>query len=139
MTQTQKMYRLAWIVFVALLLVRATTLAAPADVGLVPAALLQADPEASTYALWLAFLAIATTVASSLFLHFPAGWSDWRKRATVAVISMLLSIGGAYYEHTLDAADWGRTWLIVFLAASGLYVVIVKPLNDAIKRGVPAA
>lgn len=104
-------------------------------------ALLQFDPNAdmSTYALWLAFLAIASSVASSLVLYFPTNWSHWRKRGVVALFSLLLSLGSAFYEGRLDITDWSRTWIIIFLSASGFYVVISKPLGSLLKQGTAPA
>lgn len=100
---------------------------------LIAVVLLQVDVDPSTYELWIAALAILTTLGSSLILAIPSHWGPWAKRGVVAAIALALSLGGTFYEGRLDNEDWGRTWLIVFLGATAIYTLIVKPVTAAFK------
>lgn len=96
--------------------------------------LLQSPPsEPTTYELWVAALAILTTMGSAAVLYIPAHWGPWAKRAVVAAIAGALSLAGLYYEGKLDVTDWSRTWLLVFLGATALYTVLWRPASDALR------
>lgn len=95
-------------------------------------------PEArSDYELWVAVAAALTTVASALLLRIPRGWPDLAKQAVVAAVSAGFSAVGLYYAGQLDTGNWGRTWMIIFLGATGIYVVLWKPLSEAVKASTP--
>ena len=95
------------------------------------------DPR-PTYELWVAVAAIITTVLSSLLLMIPAHVPRLAKQGIVGVVAGVLSAIGLFYAGQLDTGDWGRTWLLVFLGATGVYVILWKPLADAVKGGEPA-
>jgi hypothetical protein len=86
----------------------------------------------NTLALWLAVLAIITTAIVSLINQLPPNFTTLHKRMIAAGISALLALGDAFYRDTLDVANIGVTWLVVFLAASGFYVVITKSIRDSV-------
>lgn len=88
---------------------------------------------ASDYTLWLAVATILTNAAGWFILKYLSGLGDLAKRAVVAVVALVISTVGLYYQGDLDLSNFGRTWLIVFLAASGLWLVLWKPLGDATK------
>lgn len=88
----------------------------------------------TTYELWVAAAAVVTTIVSALLLYIPYGWPRLAKQAVVAVISGVLSAVGLYYTGTFDPSDLSRTWLLVFLGATGVYVVLWKPVSEAVGR-----
>ena len=87
-----------------------------------------------TEVLWLSALSVLTVVATSAVTALPPHFSPWVKQAIAAGISGLLALAGTYYSGQLDTSDWARTWLIVFMAATTLYVVIVKPVANAVQE-----
>ncbi|MGE0541265.1 MAG: hypothetical protein AB7R89_13915 [Dehalococcoidia bacterium] len=96
-------------------------------------ALVQVAPDATTLQLWTAALAIITTIVSSLLLSIPEHWGPWAKRGVVAVIAVVLSGAGLWYEGRFDTGDLGRLWLLVFLGATALYTLLWRPVSDALK------
>lgn len=97
------------------------------------AALVQAAGEPTTLQLWTAVLAILTTIISAVLLSFPEHWGPWAKRVAVAIIAAILSSAGLWYEGRLDMGDLGRTWLLVFIGATALYTLLLRPATDALK------
>lgn len=97
--------------------------------------LAQVPDTRSTYELWVAAAAILTTIASSLLLYIPRDWPTLGKQAVVAGIAGVFSGTGLYFAGQLDPSDWGRTTLLVFLGSTGIYVVIWRPLAEAVKGG----
>jgi len=87
----------------------------------------------SNWELWVAALAILTTLASSGIMQLPPYFGPWAKRAVAALVSLVLSAGGLYYSAELSTANLARTWLLVFLGATSLYVLISKPIADAMQ------
>jgi len=100
------------------------------------AALVQAPPEPSTLELWIAAQAIITTAISAMLLQLPDSMHPWAKRGVVAVISGVVAAVAIGYQGRLDTSDWGRTWIVVFLAATALYVTLWRPISDKLK-GLP--
>ena len=88
---------------------------------------------ASDYTLWLAVATILTNVAGWFILKYLQDLGDLAKRAVVALVALVISTAGLYYQGDLDLSNFGRTWLVVFLAASGLYLVLWKPIGDGVK------
>jgi hypothetical protein len=101
-----------------------------------PAILAQAGIQpgggASTYELWVAALAILTSLGSSALFTWLNGLDRWQKQAVVAGIAGVLAIGDSYYRGVLDLGDASRTWIVVFLGATTLYHVLIKPTSQAI-------
>lgn len=95
--------------------------------------LAQVPDTRSTYELWVAAAAILTTIASSLLLYIPRDWPTLGKQAVVVGVSGVFSAADLYFAGQFDTADWGRTTLLVFLGATGIYVVIWRPLSEAVK------
>ena len=93
--------------------------------------------EPTNYALWTAAAVIITNAASWLILRYLSDLADFWKRAVVAGIALVLAGAEAFYGGTLDVTDWSRSWLVIFLSASGLWLVLWKPLGDA-AQGPPA-
>lgn len=88
---------------------------------------------ASDYTLWLAVATILTNIAGWLILKYMQGFGDLAKRTVVAVVALVISTVGLYYQGNLDMGNIARTWMIAFLAASGLWLVLWKPIADAAK------
>jgi hypothetical protein len=97
----------------------ASVLAAPA---------MQDVLEPSTHDLWIAALAILTVIATSLLNQLPPHFSDLHKRIIAAIVAGVFATVGVYYQGALDSGDWGRTWLVIFMAATSIYVILVKPV-----------
>lgn len=119
--------------------VRALALALFAFLSVASGALAQANDDTplgnNTLVLWLAVLAIITAGATSLINQLPPRFSTTTKRIIAAVVALALAVGDAFYRETLDVTNWTQTWLIVFLAASGFYVVLMKPISSALSKG----
>lgn len=105
------------------------------------AVLVQATPigdDAATLTLWLAVLAVLTTLATEGVKQLPPHFTTWQKQLIAAIISGVLSGVTVAYEGRFDTLDWPRTWLIVFMGATTLYAVISgnagKAANDALGR-----
>jgi hypothetical protein len=94
----------------------------------------QGPLDTSTYDLWVAALAILTVVATSAISQLPPSFTELHKRIIAATVSGVLAVVGVYYQGLLDTADWARTWLLVFMAATALYVVIVKPATAMLQE-----
>lgn len=89
----------------------------------------------TAFQLWTAVFAVLTSVFSSVFLAFSPGWSVWAKRAVVGVVAVVLATAGLWYEGKLDLANLSVTWMVVFLAATGVYHLLVKGLGAALTPG----
>lgn len=74
--------------------------------------------------LWIAVAAVLTSVASGLILKYGSALPDLAKQGIVLVVAVVLTVGGNYFAGTLDLIDWPRTAMIVFLGATGVYVVL---------------
>jgi len=84
--------------------------------------------EPTTYDLWVAVSAILVILITWAINQLPPRFTDLHKRIVAAVSSAVLATAGVFYQGMLDTADWGRTWLVIFMAATAIYVVIVKPV-----------
>lgn len=85
----------------------------------------------STYELWLAVFSILTTIFSALFLAFAKSLNVWAKRGVVALVAVILSAVGLWYQGLLDTGDLARTWLVVFVGATGVYHLLYKSVAAA--------
>lgn len=96
---------------------------------------LQTSPlSPSTNDLWIAVLAILTVLATSAISNLPAHVTALHKRLIAGGFAAAFATVGVYYQGLLDTSDWGRTWLVIFMAATTLYVVIAKPIAGALAR-----
>jgi hypothetical protein len=96
--------------------------------------LMQTDPvNASNYELWLAVSAVITVIGTSLIAKMPPNFSDLAKRLIAAAFAAVMATITIYYQGLLDTSDWGRTWLIIFMAATTIYVVLVKPIQATVR------
>jgi hypothetical protein len=48
------------------------------------------------------------------------------------VVSAILAAVTLGYAGQLDTTDFARTWLVIFIAASGIYTVLSRPIVDAV-------
>lgn len=86
--------------------------------------------EVSTNALWLIVYGLIVSLISSAIINLPPNFTPWQKRGIVAVVSGVLAAVSLAYAGQLDTADWARTWLVVFIVASGIYTVLSRPIAD---------
>lgn len=86
----------------------------------------------STNALWLIVYGLIVSLISSAIINLPPTFTPWQKRGIVAVVSAVLAAVSLGYAGQLDTADWARTWLVIFIAASGIYTVLSRPIADAV-------
>lgn len=86
----------------------------------------------STNALWLIVYGLIVSLISSAIINLPPHFTTWQKRGIVAVVSAILAAVSLAYAGQLDTADWARTWLVVFIVASGIYTVLSRPIADAV-------
>ena len=86
----------------------------------------------STNALWLIVYGLIVSLISSALINLPPTFTPWQKRGIVAVVSAVLAAVSLGYAGQLDTADWARTWLVIFIAASGIYTVLSRPIADAV-------
>ena len=84
----------------------------------------------STNALWLIVYGLIVSLISSLIIKLPPNFTPWQKRGIVAAVSAGLAAVSLAYAGQLDTADWARTWLVVFIVASGIYTVLSRPIAD---------
>lgn len=84
----------------------------------------------STNALWLIVYGLIVSLISSAIINLPPNFTPWQKRGIVAAVSAVLAAVSLAYAGQLDTADWARTWLVVFIVASGIYTVLSRPIAD---------
>lgn len=91
--------------------------------------------DGNTYELWLAVLAVLVSIVSWFGLRFARGWSDLRKRIAVAAVALVFGVADLWYKGALDLSNLSQTWLVVFLAATGFYQVVLRNVNGALEGG----
>lgn len=88
--------------------------------------------DVSTNALWLIVYGLIVSLISSGIINLPPEFTVWQKRGVVALVSAVLAVVSLYYAQQLDLTDFARTWLIVFIVASGIYTALSRPVADAL-------
>lgn len=86
----------------------------------------------STNALWLIVYGLIVTLITSGITNLPPNFTAWQKRGVAAVLSAILAAVSLAYAGQLDTSDFARTWLVIFIAASGIYTVLSRPIADAV-------
>lgn len=88
----------------------------------------------STNALWLIVYGLIVSLITSGITNLPPNFTTWQKRGIAAVLSAILAAVTLGYAGQLDTTDFARTWLVIFIAASGIYTVLSRPIADAVSR-----
>jgi hypothetical protein len=84
----------------------------------------------STNALWLIVYGLIVSLITSGITNLPPNFTAWQKRGIAAVLSAVLAAVTLGYAGQLDTTDFARTWLVIFIAASGIYTVLSRPIAD---------
>lgn len=82
--------------------------------------------------LWLVVYGILVALAVNALKQLPPDFTTWEKRGIAAFLSLVLSVVTLYYAGRLDLTDLAKTWLVVFIAASGVYTAFLRPATDAL-------
>jgi phosphatidylserine synthase len=88
------------------------------------------SPVLSANDLWHLAYAIIVAFAVEAPRKLPPNFTMWQKRGIAAFCSLVLSIVTLWYAGCLDLGNLAMTWLVVFIAASGIYVAVMNPAAD---------
>ncbi|MFT4039511.1 MAG: hypothetical protein QM692_15090 [Thermomicrobiales bacterium] len=89
-------------------------------------------PTVATNDLWLVVYGLLTALVVNWLKQLPPNFTPWQKRGVAAFIAAVFAIVSLWYANSLDLADLSRTWLVIFLVASGLYTAVLRPATDAV-------